>query len=242
MTLLQIIQEFCARQGLSAPSVVVAAQDDQLSQLVGLANEVCEDLVRRHSWTDLQYEALFTSVAGEDQGAIADLAPNAFLKVTNETIFDRTRRLPVFGPRSPQQWQVLKAIPASGPYFQYRIQQGRLKISPAMPAGHVMAFEYTSSGIVLDNSAPSGPVAKSYFTRDDDTFVLDKSLLILGLRWRWREEKGLPYAENFRLYEIAVAEAAGSDGTKPTLTLHDAATMAQPGIYIPTGNWNIPNA
>lgn len=238
MTLLQIVREFCQRQGLTGPQIVMSSQDDQLTQIVGLANEICEDLVRRHSWTSLQYEAVFTSVAGEDQGAITDLAPNAFLKILNETIFDRTRRLPVFGPRSPQQWQALKALPMSGPFYQYRIQQGRLKINPDMPAGHIMAFEYASEGVVQDNSTAT-PTVKAFFTRDDDTFLLDKSLLLLGLRWRWKEEKGLPYMESFRLYEAAVAEAAGADGTKQPMSMNEGSGMIQPGVFVPAGNWSI---
>lgn len=238
MTLLQIVQEFCQRQGLTVPLIVMSSQDDQLTQIVGLANEICEDLVRRHSWTSLQYEAVFTSVAGADQGAITDLAPNAYLKILNETIFDRTRRLPVFGPRSPQQWQVLKALPGAGPFYQYRIQQGRLKINPDMPAGHIMAFEYASEGVVQDNSTAT-PTVKAFFTRDDDTFLLDKTLLLLGLRWRWKEEKGLPYMESFRLYEAAVAEAAGADGTKQPMSMNEGSGMIQPGVFVPAGNWSI---
>lgn len=238
MTLLQIVQEFCQRNGLTVPQIVMSSQDDQLTQIVGLANEICEDLVRRHSWTSLQYEAVFTSVAGADQGAITDLAPNAYLKILNETIFDRTRRLPVFGPRSPQQWQVLKALPMAGPFYQYRIQQGRLKINPDMPAGHIMAFEYASEGVVQDNSTAT-PTVKAFFTRDDDTFLLDKSLLLLGLRWRWKEEKGLPYMESFRLYEAAVAEAAGADGTKQPMSMNEGSGMIQPGVFVPAGNWSI---
>lgn len=238
MTLLQIVQEFCQRQALSVPLIVMSSQDDQLTQIVGLANEICEDLVRRHAWTSLQYESTFTSVAGSDQGDLATLAPNAFLKILNETIFDRTRRLPVFGPRSAQQWQALKALPMSGPFYQYRIQQGHLKIIPDMPAGHTMAFEYASEGIVLDNSTATA-TPKAFFTRDDDTFVLDKSLLLLGLRWRWKEEKGLPYAESFRLYEAAVAEAIGADGTKQPISMNEGSGMIQPGIFVPAGNWSI---
>ena len=40
MTLLEIVQEFCRRQGLPVPSAVVSLGDDQLTQIVGLANEL----------------------------------------------------------------------------------------------------------------------------------------------------------------------------------------------------------
>lgn len=235
-TLLQIVQEFCIRTGLPKPQSVMTSQDDQLLQIAGLANEVCSDIVRRPSWQALQFETVFQSVAGTDQGAIASLAPNAFLKILNETIFDRTRRLPVFGPRSPQTWQGLKALPMSGPFYQYRIQGNHLHILPAMPEGHTMAFEYVSQGVVLDAKNLLMPY-KKYFEADGDSFLLDENLLLLGLRWRWKEEKGLPYMESFRLYESALAEASGADASKPALNMGDCASALQPGIFIPAGNW-----
>lgn len=237
-TLLQIVQEFCGRTGLTKPNIVMSSQDDQLLQIAGLANEVCSDIVRRASWQVLQFETTFQSVVGEDQGAIADLAPNAFLKVTNDTIYDRTRRLPVLGPRSAQNWQALKALPMSGPLYQYRIRNGRLLILPAMPEGHLMAFEYTSQGAVID-AASAIPLFKEYFEKDEDTFALDKNLVLLGLRWRWKEEKGLPYLESFRLYESAVAEASGSDATSPTLNMSNGTPTFLPGVFVPAGSWNV---
>lgn len=237
MNLLQIVSEFCQRTGLPIPTLVVGAQDDQLTQLVGLANEICEDLVRRHAWTDLMQESVFTSVLGGDQGAISTLAPRGFLKVLNETIYDRTRRLPVFGPRSPEAWQAIKALPMSGPFYQYRFRGGHLLITPDMPAGHTMAFEYVSEACVYNATDVE---YKAFFTKDADEFLLDKTLLIKGLRWRWKEEKGLPYAEAFREYETAVAEASGADGTKPVMSMSQTSPAIQPGVFVPAGNWNLP--
>lgn len=237
-TLLSIVQEFCARTGLTPPTRVIGANDDLLTQLVGLANEICEDLVRRRQWTTLVTETVFNSVAGGDQGPMTTIAPNGFLKVINDTIYDRTRRLPVFGPRNAQEWQAIKALPMSGPFYQYRIRGGRLLIIPDMPAGHVMAFEYASKNCVQDNTTAT-PTGKAYFTRDDDTFLLDEALLIKGIRWRWKEEKGLPYSESFREYEAAVAEAAGGDGSKTALSMHEPYPAVRPGIFVPAGNWGI---
>lgn len=236
MTLLQILQEFCIRTGLVKPLIVMQSQDDQLLQLTGLANEVITDLVRRRAWTELQTESTFTSIAGGDQGAVDTLAPAGLLKILNETIYDRTRRLPVFGPRSPQAWQAIKAMPMAGPYYQYRIRGGRLLITPDMPAGHTMAFEYASKSAIL---AADGTTLKEYFTADDDSFLLDSALLQLGLRWRWKEEKGLPYMESYRLFEAAVSEAMGADGTKPVLSMADSFPLVTPGVFIPSGNWSV---
>ena len=115
MNILQIVQEFCGRQGLPVPSLAVGSQDDQLEQIVRLANEVGEDLLTKRNWSTLAQECVFTSVAGEDQGKITDLTSPLFYKVLNETLYDRTRRLRLFGPKSPQQWQMLKSMPITAP-------------------------------------------------------------------------------------------------------------------------------
>lgn len=237
MNLLQIITAVCQRTGLPTPTSVVSSADDQLLQLLGLVGEVCEDLTRRHTWTDLTQEAVFTSVAGSDQGLVTSKAKVGFLKILNETIYDRTQGFPIYGPRSPQEWQAIQALPLSGPFYQYRIRLGRLLITPDIPAAHTLAFEYASEACFYNSSTDS---YKVYPTADDDEFLLNKTLLILGLRWRWREEKGLPYAENFRAYETAVAEAMGADGTKAKLSLDGGSWAARPGIVVPAGNWNLP--
>lgn len=240
MNLLGIVQEFCRRTALTVPQLVATSNDDQLLQLMGLANEVTEDLVNRREWTLLQREIVFTSVAGEDQGSIQTITnDDGFLHVLNDTIYDRTRRLPVWGPRNAQDWQGLKALPMSGPFYQYRFRGNHLLMLPAMPAGHVMAFEYAAKSPIQDSTTAA---YKSLFTKDSDLWLLPDNLLLSGLRWMWKKEKGLPYAEEFRLYEAAVASAGGHDGTKPKLSMSDGSPRIQPGIFVPAGNWNVDNA
>lgn len=53
--------------------------------------------------------------------------------------------------------------------------------------------------------------AKSEFTADNDTFVLSERLLTLGLIWRWKDQKGLEYAEDMANYELALARESGRD-------------------------------
>lgn len=47
-------------------------------------------------------------------------------------------------------------------------------------------------------------VLKRYITRDDDTFAMPDGLPLNWLRWRWKAEKGLEYAEDFAMYERQV--------------------------------------
>lgn len=234
MTLLELVQRFCSRTGIPSPSFVVASTDAQVLQLKALVDEVCEDLCKRWTWTDLTEESTFTTLAAEDQGAIATLAPNGFLRILNETIYNRTLRLPLYGPMSARKWQAVKALPNAGPFYKYRIRGGHLLFNPAGTAGQTCAFEYASSFVVLASDLTT---RKTYATADDDTFLLDATLILAGLRWKWKSEKGLPYAEEFSRYETLVADANGQDGTKPILDMGSPDASAMPGIFISPGSW-----
>lgn len=237
MTLLQLVQSFCTRTGLPSPSFVVASTDAQIIQIRALLEEVCEDICSRWVWTALTEEATFTTLAQEDQGALSSLAPKGFVRILNETIFDRTLRLPIYGPMGASKWQALKALPTTGPFYKYRIRGGKVIFNPLPPAGHLCAFEYTSNQIALSSD---GLTQRTYPTADDDTFVLDSKYLMAGLRWKWKAEKGLPYAEEFTRYENMVNDENGRDGTKPVINMGSDSQTAFPGIFVSPGNWNLP--
>lgn len=235
MNLLELVQAFALRTGLRRPSYVIGNTDEQIGQIQGILSEVIED-VMKHAWTSLTQEALFTTVAGEDQGPITTIAPLGFKWVLQDTIYNRTLRLPVFGPIVAQKWQALKTLPNAGPFYKYRIVRGKLLFNPPAAADHTCAFEYASSHCILGADG----AYKSFPTADDDTFILDSTIFLAGLRWKWKHEKGLDYAEEFRHYEELLANAKGRDGTKPILTMDAAEGYFKPGIFVPSGNWKLP--
>lgn len=236
MNLLELIQEFTTRTGIPKPTYVVGNTDPQVLQLLSLLNEVIEELMEK-DWTALTQEATFVTTAAEDQGAVATLAPNGFKWVLQETIFNRTLRLPIFGPIVAAKWQALKTLPNAGPFYKYRIVRGRLLFNPPAAAGHTCAFEYASKYCIL---TVDGTTYKGYPTADTDNFLLDDTLFLAGLRWKWKYEKGLDYAEEFRRYEELVNNAKGRDGTKPALSMDGGSDQFKPGIFVPSGNWSLP--
>jgi hypothetical protein len=237
LTLIQMLQEFSKRRGLPVPVIGVASQDDQTVQLIGLLNEVLEDLTTRYVGQALQKVAVWAQLGTESQGLMSVLAPFGFKWMINETFWDRDQRLPVFGPKDSVEWQTLKATPLTGPYLQYRIQGDELLLNGSITAGHTMAFEYASDWAV---QAADLVTFKPFFTVDTDVSVFPTSVLLAGLNWRWRLEKGLKYAETFRDYEGKVADFNGHDGTKPTLNMNGGGCGYQPGIFVPTANWPLP--
>ena len=235
MNLLELVQRFCVRTALPSPSRVLPGGDEQSLQIVGLLDEVLQLCVEDYNWQVLTEEAVFQSQAGQSQGSLSQLAPG-FQHMLSETIYDRTRRLPIWGPRDATSWQAMEALPFAGPFYQFRIRGGELLVFPDMEAGAELAFEYYSDRAVVstDNSR------KSFFSADTDTCLLPASLLLLGLRWKWKEEKGLPYAENRLQWDEALASAKRQDKAPGNLSLNGGQRAPQPGIFVPAGNWNIP--
>jgi hypothetical protein len=235
MSLLTIIQYVCSRTNIPKPAAVMAnISDTQILQLVSLLEEEGRDLSQRGNWQGITFEATHTTTAAEDQGTVVSIATNGFRAIKNGTFFDRSSNLEILGPLTDAQWQHLKALSTTGPRFHYRIRGGKLLINPTPAASLTFAFEYVSKNWIL---GADGTTYKQYFTLDTDTVLLPEELVIMGLRWRWKKEKGLEYSEDFNTYEMQVKQALGEDGGKPRLHMDGGPRNAYPGVFVPQGDW-----
>mgnify|MGYP001576058818 CR=1 FL=1 len=238
MTMLSTVQHFCRRTNLPVPATVAGTTDTQVLQLMALLEEEGNDLASRGAWQGITFQASHTTLAAEDQGAIATIASNGFRYMVNDTIWDRTTILPVCGPMNSKGWQAMKALASTGPRYRFRIRGGKLLVNPAPPASDAWYFEYISQNWIL---GADGTTYKQYFTLDTDTILLPETLVLMGLRWRWKKEKGLDYAEDFRTYEFQIKDALGRDGGKTTLYMDGSNLRGpQPGIFVPDGSWSVP--
>lgn len=238
MSLLTIVQDFCRRTNVPVPATVMGSTDDQVKQVRGLLEEVGDDMARRYAWTGLMDEKLHTTVAAEDQGAITTIFGTDFNYKVNLADWDRTNRWPVLGPIHSKEWQSVKAWVVNGPRNQFRIRGGHLFSYPAPSAGNTWAFEYISKNWILDDD---GTTTKRRFTEDDDTIRLDEDIILMGLRWRWREEKGLSYEAAFQMYEHQLKDAMNRDGGMPMLHMDQETYRGPtPGIFVPSGSWSLP--
>lgn len=207
MSLLTLIQDSCDLIGITRPSTVIGSADLQVRQLFALAVEEAEELAGAHPWQAMTREHTFTTIASATQtGALPDdldrLIPGSF--------YNRTTRRPVLGPVTPQRWQEIQANPqVNMVVLAYRQRDGAFLVTPTPPAGDTIAFEYVST-----NWARSSDLAtdKARWTADTDKTYLDESLIKLGLRWRWKKTKGLPYGEDMETYRQERDQARARDG------------------------------
>jgi hypothetical protein len=238
MSLLTIIQKTCKRLGITSPNAVVSSTDQQIIQLLALANEEGQELSTgtavglSYDWQVLQTEATFTSVATESQGAITTIA-SGFKYIIDGTIWDRTKRLPAYGSLDPQTWQNYKSWGVTNPFPKYRVRGGLLLLMPVPAAGDSYYFEYQSANWCTS----SGGTGQSAWSADDDIALIDEDLMVAGLIWRWKQVKGFDYAEDFRKYQTRVTNAIARDTERQVVDMGRKDGNVG-GVVVPIGSWN----
>jgi hypothetical protein len=246
VNVLDLVRAVCGETGIPQPTSLVGSADLLVIQLVELLNKEGNQLASRSSsgWHSLVQETTFTTVAAQDQGQLvglrdpADPASGYILRTTdnyrqilNETLWNRSRKIPLFGPRSPRVWQGFKALTFAGPFGEYRIRGNHLLILPTPLAGETIAFEYSSRNWL---QSFDGTTLRDRIGADRDIPLLDTEIMQIGLQWRWKRAKGLDYAEEFATYEGRVIDALSRDATKARLSLGgDALADSRIPVAIP---------
>lgn len=234
MTLIELCNRFARRTGL--PTATTTTSGSTFGQLVALLDEVLDYLTSEYNFEGLVEECVFLSQATDLQGSLTALAPKGYSRICRNTFFDRTENLQIQGALTDVEWQAQKSMATGGPYSWFRLRGGNLYLLPSPPAGHTMAFEYMSNWAVADASGNR----KRYASLDTDTFLLPDDLLLAGLRWRWKSEKGFDYAEELRQFELLARSAAMTSQAARAYSLDGGCVTPGPGIIIPTGNWKVP--
>lgn len=188
---------------------VFAGGDQVGNEMADLSNEAAADIAASHQWTVL------TKIASIDgTGATAfDLPADYDRMLIGSGLQDAAS--PFWGYErigSADEWIQRLNDGFTGPMKGWIILGGQLQFNPA-PAG-IVNFPYISRFWARD--ADGTP--KDRFERDDDRFVLSERLLTLALVWRWKEQKGLEYAEDMANYERALAQDQVADGGARIIT------------------------
>ena len=233
-TLLSIVQTVSQEVNVPEPSFVVTNKDQIAKQMLAMVNRMGVALTDRYQWQILTEECNHTSIAAESQGVITTIASGGFLEILNETFWNRSQSSKIKGPLNAEAWQAEKGRSiSSGINSFYRIRGNNLLITPTMAAGDELYFEYLSENWAQSSD---GLTNKSSFTADTDVPRLDTALIELGAKWLYLKAKGLPYAEDFRLFETRLAKRMAADGGKPRLSMGGRGRR-RPAANLPDGSW-----
>jgi len=178
----------------------------------------------------------FAAVATESQGLLSTLCPFGFEGILPDTFYNLTNQLEVLGGLSPSEWTARKVAGFSGPISAFRLRGGELLMLPAPTAGHQYSFEYHSSFFIY-NAADPLPVFRKYWLKDVDVCTVDDALPIAYLKYAWKREKGLEYAEDFRKYESMLEAKSLRDVRAMTINMGDCGEGHGGGIIVQPGSW-----
>lgn len=210
-----------------------AEADPNILLLTSLLTSAGREIIRDHQWTQSIAEHSFTTSAGVETYAL----PTGFLRMINQTGWDRTTRFPLGGPLSPQEWQFLQARLAAVTFrVLFRPLQGTLHIyaGTTVPASHNIRFEYMSSLWVAVAATPTVG-SKDAPTLATDVLLFDTHLMSRALKRAWKREKGFDTTTAEDDYQKALAAVMRDDSPAPTLNLSRRARNE-----LPIGEQSIP--
>ena len=143
--------------------------------------------------------------------------PVDYERTVNKTMYNKTNRWSVIGPKTAQEWQWLKAsYITTGPRMRYRIMGNEFVIWPAAYGDNiVLGFEYQSNSWVID---PDGSY-KSKATNDQDTFLFPDRLLVLGTKLKYFEIKGFDTTTLYSDYNRELSKFKAQDAGADTLSM-----------------------
>ena len=210
MSLLSIVNNaFLELSGVANayPAVFSSAKSDALL-LMQLAQRTGDDVARRWGWKNLKVPG---NITGDGLTTIWALPTDwGTLEGSVILVSNLYPLLPLAGPVMPEKLLLMKALPAMPIRPLWRMIGGNIEIWPALAAGELVTLEYESSCWVLD---VDGATRRPRWTADLNTSLIDESLIELGVIWRWKEAKGLQYAERFAEYERRFDATAGQENT-----------------------------
>lgn len=226
MSLLSVVQNAALVCGLKKPDQVMASTDRTMQEMSRLANEMAQMISERHDWQSLmvqkQYDGDGTSEAFDLPSDFARMPTTANLW-SNRWQWDMN---PITGVDAWLQYQTWPTTLVLGNWIIYGDQFHML---PIMGVGDLVKLFYVSDKLVKDENN----VAKTAFTADSDTFRLSERLLELAIIYKWKADKGQPYADRLNDFEEKLLQAKDTDsGSKPVISgsprRRDGASLAYP--------------
>jgi hypothetical protein len=211
----QIVSQASSLLGLGAQATPFTAADANVQQLCAILASAGEDIVREHEWAHLRLQYTFATVPNQDTYSL----PASFNRFVNQTQWNKTSRLPLGGPVTPQGWQLLKTLNVVAAVQMFFRTEGANIILHPVPSGiFTIALEYVSGYWVDTNGDGVGESGTP--TADANTLLLDSQMLVHRLRRDFQEAKGFDSTASSEAYEKALALAKGSTEASPVLNLN----------------------
>jgi hypothetical protein len=204
-----LLNRVAAEVGLTPVADPWADQSQHFQQMRFLLQTAGEELTLAHPW-EWQVASYQVTTAALDTGNY-DL-PTDFLQMIDQTGWERSQNVPLFGPLSAQDWTYLlgRDLVSSTIYASFRLKDGLFSIFPQPPpAGLDINFEYQSQNWVSDGQPT--PVLSDTVTLGSETILFDRTLITRMLKLKWLESKGFDTTKPQDDFNIVFGSITGKD-------------------------------
>lgn len=184
-----ILNRVAAETGLDTSVNPWASNEQHFKQMRYLLNIAGEELCQLYQWEFLNKEH---GIVTQDTDSGDYPLPDDFLYMINQTGWERSENVPLFGPLSAQDWQWLlgRDLVSYTIYASFRIKDGLFSIFPQPPAnGLDIHFEYVSRNWVIDSS--SSDTLIDAVISGSDVPLFNSTLISRYLKVKFLEAKSL---------------------------------------------------
>ncbi|MDK1377096.1 MULTISPECIES: hypothetical protein [unclassified Sinorhizobium] len=195
MTLLTAVNEVCDVVSLDRFSTVYGSTDPNAQTMLTMANEAGQEIARRADWQKMLKTLTATASPENFPSNFQRLTPGGSVRKSDGTF--------VRPVTNSGQWAVIVGVPSTTPYFF--MKGGQFLFSPVSAAVSAV-IDYVSKNWIINVSTE-----KAEFSADDDTTLFPERLLVKGIIWRWKRQKGLSFEDNLAEFEADLTQEINAD-------------------------------
>lgn len=228
-----LINRLMPEVGLKTDPDPVGSQQDTYVQMTALLTAAGRELAELFEWQILEKEFTITTAPGDS--GVYDL-PDDFSRFINQTGWDRTNRVQIGGPLTPQNWSYLEGrdLVSQSIYASYRLSVHKLELFPQPPPeGLDIRFEYISRNWVLEASL----AGRDDIDNGSNIVLLEPILITKFLKCKWLEAKGFDASAARMEFENILESRRNKDKGAPTLN----AARASRGVPYINSYYNTPD-
>lgn len=208
LTVLEIGKEVALKIGISQPSAVFGSTNREDVELLRAIKDAALDLAQLHEWQLLRKIATITG----DGSTLTHSLPSDFLHVLADVqMYTSEFQTALTFVENPDDWLRYDVQSYDFVVNVWTVYQDLVHTKPALGSSVTGKYWYMSDLLWLDTD---GTTTKNAIAADDDTFRLDDDALILGAAYKYRQNKGQPYAEEMADYEKRKAVLIGKEPKK----------------------------
>ena len=194
MSVLTAIQNASAVIALNRPTVVFSSAEREHFELQVLANSCASMIARDYEWQALKARGLFS---GDGLGGSFALPADYDRMQKEGDLWSDRLQSPLTHITSTDQWLELDIRPFETVTGASTLLNDEIAVRPAPMNGETISYYYMSSRWAGDNDDGQTCLHR----RRRCLPPLSESLLELCMIWKWRANKGLPYAQDQDNYE-----------------------------------------